>query len=245
MSENIFDLKNKRFLVTGASSGIGRDVSKLITDCNGVVVITGRDEERLNETFSMLQGDQHQKILCDLTNEKQFAEMIAFMPAIDGIVHSAGITEYMPAKFINAAHMEKVFSINFKAPVFLTQKLLALKKINKGSSIVFLSSVATKHAYFGGSMYSGSKKALEGFALTLALELAGQKTRVNCVSPAMVKTEMLDKAAGVVSEESIEQFRKLHPLGFGEARDVSSTIVFLLSEASKWITGQNIILGGL
>jgi NAD(P)-dependent dehydrogenase (short-subunit alcohol dehydrogenase family) len=208
-------------------------------------MVTGRNEDRLNKTFSMLEGNHHKKIVCDLTDENQITNLVNSLPAIDGIIHSAGITEYMPAKFIKSSHLEKVFNINFKSPVFLTQKLLASKKLNKNSSIVFLSSAAAKHAYFGGSMYSSSKKALETYSSALALELADQKIRVNCVSPAMVETEMLDKASGVVSAESIEQFRKLHPLGFGKASDVSSVILFLLSDASKWITGQNIVLGGL
>jgi NAD(P)-dependent dehydrogenase (short-subunit alcohol dehydrogenase family) len=244
-SLEIFDLAGKTYLITGASSGIGKDVAVLLSAHNGKLIITGRDEQRLSETFGLLNGNEHKKIIADITNETELEELVNQIRELDGIVFSAGITDYMPAKFINQKHFDAIFNINFKAPVFLTQKLLAKRKIKKEASLVYISSIATKYAYFGGSMYTSSKMALEGYCKTLAIELGKDGTRVNCVSPAMVKTDMLGKAADVVSNESIESFKKLHPLGFGKPRDVSSAILFLLSDASKWITGQNLILGGI
>ena len=238
-----FNLAEKKYLITGASSGLGKDVSILIAECGGRVIVTGRNEQRLNETFSLLKGKDHKMIIANNTNENELTELVDQISDVDGIVFSAGITGYMPAKFINQKHIDDFFNINFKAAVLLTQKLLANRKINKKASLVFISSVATKNSYFGGSMYMCSKLALEGYCKTLALELCKDGTRVNCVSPAMVKTDMLEKASDVVSKESIESFKKDHPLGFGEPRDVSSAILFLLSDASKWITGQNIVLG--
>jgi NAD(P)-dependent dehydrogenase (short-subunit alcohol dehydrogenase family) len=239
------DLSGKSFLITGASSGIGKDAAILLAENGAKIIITGRDESRLNGTFAALKGTDHKKIIADITNENELTELVNQIPELDGIVFSAGITGYMPAKFINHKHIDEFFDINFKAPVILTQKLLAKRKIKKGASLVYISSIATKYPYFGGAMYTSSKMALEGYCKTLAVELGPDGTRVNCISPAMVKTTMLENASDVVSKESIEGFKKLHPLGFGEPRDVSSAILFFLSDASKWITGQNLILGGL
>lgn len=240
-----FNLSGKKYLITGASSGIGKDVALLLAENGGSLVITGRDEQRLNDTFTAIHGNEHKKIIADITNENELTELVNQLTDLDGVIFCAGITGYMPAKFINQKHIDEFFSVNFNSPVILTQKLLAKRKIKKGASLVYISSIATKYPYFGGSMYTSSKMALEGYCRTLAVELGNDGTRVNCVSPAMVKTNMLDKASDVVSKESIESFKKLHPLGFGEPRDVSSAILFLLSDAAKWITGQNLILGGV
>ena len=240
---NNFNLTGKKYLITGASSGLGKDVSTLIADCGGRVIVTGRNEQRLDETFLSLKGKDHKQVIADITNENELSELVNQITELDGVVFSAGIAGYMPVKFINQKHHDNFFNINFNAPVFLTQKLLAKRKIKKGASLVYISSVATKNPFFAGSMYVSSKMAIEGFCKTLALELCKDGIRVNCVSPAMVKTDMLEKASDVVSKESIDSFKKDHPLGFGEPRDVSSAILFLLSDASKWITGQNLILG--
>jgi NAD(P)-dependent dehydrogenase (short-subunit alcohol dehydrogenase family) len=244
-SSDKFNLSGKNILITGASSGLGKDAALLLAECGGGLILTGRDEKRLNDTFNALNGKGHKKIIADITIENELTELVNQIDELDSFVFSAGITGYLPAKFMNQKHIDDFFKINFNAPVMLTQKLLAKRKIKKGASLVYISSIATKYPYFGGSMYISSKMALEGYCKTLAVELGNDGTRVNCVSPAMVKTKMLEKASDVVSKESIESFKKLHPLGFGEPRDVSSAIMFLISDASKWITGQNLILGGI
>lgn len=243
--QNPFSLKGKCILVTGASSGIGQQIAITLSELEATVIIAGRNEERLNETFSKLKGDNHLSIIADLSDDKQIKELVQKIPCIiNGVVHSAGLTSHMPAQLIGTKQLDEVMKINFHAPVLLNRYLISLRKIMDGSSIVFLSTIATLHPYYGGSLYSASKKALEGYSVTLALELAPRKIRSNCISPAMVETPMLERTAKTISTEALEGMRAIHPLGFGTTQDVANTVIFLLSDGAKWITGSNIVMGG-
>jgi NAD(P)-dependent dehydrogenase (short-subunit alcohol dehydrogenase family) len=241
---NPFSLEGKTILVTGASSGIGQQVAIRLSQDGAKVIIVGRNAERLAETFSKLNGNGHASFQADITDEKVVKEGVASLGNIQGVVHAAGITSHMPAQLIGKKQLDEVFKINFEAPVLLTRFLLSQKKLVDGASLVFISTIATLHPYYGGGLYTSSKKALEGYCTTLALELASRKMRANCISPAMVQTPMLEKVSQTLSSETMEGMRAMHPLGFGTADDVANAILFLLSDASKWITGANILLGG-
>ncbi|MEA3504169.1 MAG: SDR family oxidoreductase [Bacteroidota bacterium] len=241
---DVFTLNGKIILITGASSGIGKQTALTCSQQGATLIITGRDQNRLEETLKLLHGSGHQKIVADLTNEEAIKQLIGEIPKVDGVVHSAGITAHMPARFIKKKNVDQLFKINFEAPVLLTAALLAKKKINKGGSVVFMSSIASKYPFFGGALYSSSKSAIEAYSKTLALELAPKKIRANCLQPSFVKGPMVDGAEQTVSAEVMEKFEKMLPLGFGEPDDVANTIVFFLSEASKWITGSTLTLGG-
>ncbi len=239
-----FELKNKTILVTGASSGIGKEIALNISQSGGHVIITGRDKARLRKTFNILFGEDHSFHVADLSVDSELIALIDQLPLLDGIVHAAGITSHIPAKFINSKNINETFDINFNAPVLLMKQLLLKKLLNNSASIVFLSSIASKYPYFGGALYSASKLAIEGYSRTLALELAPKKIRANCLSPAMVQTPMLERTEETISKESLERLKVMHPLGLGLPEDVANAAVFLLSDAARWITGQNIILGG-
>jgi len=240
----MINLINHTILVTGASSGIGRQVAIDCAKAGARLIITGRDIEKLNETVSLLEGENHLSIVADLTDEKQLETIVNSIDKINGLVHSAGIIYPLPVKFIRQKHIDEVMNINFNAPVKLTSLLLKNGKLDKKSSIVFISSVSTKHPYFGGALYVSSKSAIEAYAKTLALELANDKTRVNVVSPALVKTDIWKKTIEASGESNVEEYEKQYPLGFGEPEDVSNMITFFLSNDSRWITGQNIIMDG-
>jgi NAD(P)-dependent dehydrogenase (short-subunit alcohol dehydrogenase family) len=242
---NNYLLKGKRVLVTGASSGLGKSIAVSLSEREATVFITGRNSERLNETFSLLKGDGHVLFPADLTDEKQIEEIAKNISPLDGVVHCAGITSHIPARLIGSRQISEVFGINFTAPVLLTRHLISKRKISKNASIVFLSSIATKLPYFGGGIYISSKTAIEGYAKTLALELAPDQIRVNVISPAVIHTPMLDKTAETISVEGLEKLRAVHPLGFGSPDDVAGMAAFLLSDDSKWITGENIRMGGM
>lgn len=239
-----FSLTGKKILVTGASSGIGKEAAILISKAGASVFITGRDKDRLNETISLLEGSGHQVFAADLTDTGAIAELTEKLPALDGMVHSAGITGHLPAKFIQKEDIGSYFNINYQVPVLLTAQLLKKKKINPGASIVFLASVATKYPYFGGALYSGTKAALEAYSRVLSVELAPKGIRSNCVSPSFVKTPMVEKAGETISNEVLEKFERIMPLGFGTPDDVAKAILYLLSDASKWVTGTILQLGG-
>ena len=126
----------------------------------------------------------------------------------------------------------------------MSSSILKKSKLQKQSSIVFISSVSSKHPYFGGSLYVSSKAALDAFALSLALELSPHLTRVNSLSPGLVRTNILEQTLAASEPDKAQSYEKNYPLGFGETEDVSGITAFLLSDRAKWITGQNIVLDG-
>jgi NAD(P)-dependent dehydrogenase (short-subunit alcohol dehydrogenase family) len=242
--QSSFSLAGKTILITGASSGIGQEAALTASQAGAVLIVTGRNQERLKDTFNRLYGQNHIMIAADLTHADEIAALIDELPEIDGIVHSAGITGHLPAKFIGPDDITSLFRINFEVPVLLTARILKKKKLCNGASVIFLSSIATRYPYFGGALYSSSKAALEAYSRTLAIELAPKGIRSNCISPSFVKTPMVQGAGETISSEVLEKFEKMMPLGFGEPMDVANAIIYLLADASKWITGSNMVLGG-
>lgn len=241
---NNFDIKNKSFLVTGASSGIGRQIAIDLSNNGAFLIITGRNENRLKETLDNLKGENHKMIVCDFADIQSITNLVAELPKLNGIVHAAGITNHLPARFISETDISQVFQVNFNGPVLLTGQIIRKKLLDDQASIVFLSSMAPKYAYFGGSIYASSKAAIETYARTLAVELASKKIRVNCIQPSFVKTPLIENMDTTLSNEFVEQSKKLMLLGFIDIEDIAQTVIFLLSDASKWITGANIPIGG-
>lgn len=245
MYMNAFDLKGKTVLVTGASSGLGKQTAITASENGARVIITGRNTARLDETFRSLKGEGHQQFLADLINGEDIDRLVAALPMLDGLVHSTGISDITPARFITEEFISRTFRISFNASVLLTAGILGKKKLAKGnSSIIFISSISTRYPFVGGAMYISAKAALEAYARVLALELADRGTRVNCVAPAFVRTPMLDETAKNISREAVGKIEERQLLGLGEPVDVANVIVFYLSDASKWVTGTNLILGG-
>lgn len=239
-----FSLKGKTILVTGATSGIGKQTSIDLSVAGAIVIITGRDETRLKQTFDALQGKGHSKFIANLLDFDKFTELAETLPLVDGIVYSAGVTSHLPVKFISPDYISDIMRINYMAPVLLTAALLKKKKVANKASIVFLSSITTKYPYYGGALYGSSKAAIEAYSKVLSIELAAKGIRSNCISPSFVRTPMVDEAGKTISNEVLEKFEKMMPLGFGEPSDVSNAILYLLSDASKWVTGSNMVLGG-
>ena len=241
----IFSLSDKTILITGASSGIGKQAAILISQAGGTVFITGRDEKRLEETFDLLQGENHRMRVADLTVVSEMDALIEELPKLNGIVHCAGIVGPLPVKFILQEHIDRMFSINYIVPVNLTGKLLRKKMIIEGASILFMSTIATKNTYFGGALYSGSKAALEAYAKTLALEQVGKWIRANCLMAGLVDTPMIESPSEeAMQEEALERYLKRYPLGVGKPEDVAGAILYFLSDASTWVSGTTLILGG-
>jgi NAD(P)-dependent dehydrogenase (short-subunit alcohol dehydrogenase family) len=242
--ENPFQLQGKTILVTGASSGIGKEAAIVISKAGGTLVITGRDTNRLEETYSSLSNLGHIAIPADLSNTGDLANLADQLPELDGIVYSAGITGHLPAKFIRDEDITTFFNTNYRAPVLMTGMILKKKKLKSKASLIFLSSISTKFPFYGGALYGSSKAAIEAYSKVLAIELASKGIRSNCISPSFVRTPMVEGAAETISNEVLEKFEKMMPLGFGEPQDVAYAILYLLSDASKWVTGSNMVLGG-
>jgi len=242
---NAFDLTGKTVFVTGASSGLGMQTAITASEYGARVVITGRNPERLDKTFRALHGEGHMQILADLTIQEDIDRVVSQLPLLNGVVYSTGISDLSPARFISKKVIAQTFGISFEASVLLTAGILGKKKLVKdNSSIVFISSLSTRYAFVGGAMYIAAKSALEAYSRVLALELAPRGTRVNCIAPAFVRTPMLDETAVASSQGVVEKIEKLQLLGFGDPVDVANTIVFYLSDASKWISATSLVLGG-
>lgn len=240
---NPFDLSGKRIVVTGASSGIGYETCLAIKRQGGTFIAIARREDFLEKLIEEC-GNENSFIVADLSKMEDIKAIVDTIENIDGIVHSAGVVTLAPVKFYSEELMNEMRSINFDSIVYLINLIFKKKKINKGSSIVLVSSIAGLFGMKGNGIYAASKGALIAISKVWAAEFATSKTRVNCVSPGMVKTEITSKSIEDLSLEVIQQDEKKYPLGYGDPIQVANPIVFLLSDASSWITGQNIVLDG-
>ena len=240
--KNLFSLQGKHILVTGASSGMGRVFAQMIASQSGLVTLLARNEERLNQTRQSLVGEDHHVCVCDLTDEKQLKNTTEEMKPLDGIVLCAGINEFVPVKYIKQEKISRMFQTNYFSQLILIQMLLKKKLINRGASIVFISSVSSIMGVQGTLLYASSKGAINSAVKVLASELAGQRIRVNAILPGIVRTEMLSGTN--ISEEQFTQQESLYPLGLGTPEDVGNAVLYHLSDASRWLTGQCMVLDG-
>jgi NAD(P)-dependent dehydrogenase (short-subunit alcohol dehydrogenase family) len=241
---NPFSLVGKTILITGASSGIGKSTAIECSRLGAQVVITGRDLKRLQETFNHLEGDHHLIITADLTDANDLEALINKLPQISGLVNNAGIALPKPFSFSSTRDAELLFKTNFFSPLELLRQIIKSKKLVKKSSVVFVSSIAgTTITSFGGSIYGASKSAVNGLAKALALELAQKQIRVNTVMPGMIETQIL--ADSSIGKADLDEDKKRYPLGrYGKPEDVAYAIIYLLSDASSWTTGTNLLLDG-
>jgi NAD(P)-dependent dehydrogenase (short-subunit alcohol dehydrogenase family) len=244
MTSHLFDLKGKTYLVTGASSGIGREICKTISIMNGQFIAVARREELLKELIKESDSHKNKYIVSDLSTNEGIDKVIHSISKIDGIIHSAGIVKMAPLKFYKQSIMDELRSINYDSVLLLMASLQKNKLLNPHSSSVLIASTAGLFGGKGNGIYSGLKAALIGISKVWANELAINNSRVNVVSPAQVKTEITQKLIEDLSEEVIALDEAKYPLGYGNPEDVAYPVVFLLSDAAKWITGQNIILDG-
>lgn len=241
---NPFSLEGKTILITGASSGIGRATAIECSRLGAKVVITARNEQRLQETMQMLSGKDHQLMIADLNNEQEIVDLVESLPILDGVVQNAGVGDRTLCKMAKLSDIDKVMSTNFNAPVMLQKYLLKKKKIAKESSVVFIASRAPFAPSIGNSLYAASKGAILGYAKCLALEVATQKIRVNCICPAMVWTELVAKDAEMTGGD-YSKIQKKYPLQrYGKPEDVAYLSIYLLSSASAWMTGSCIDITG-
>ncbi|KAA6330056.1 3-oxoacyl-[acyl-carrier-protein] reductase FabG [termite gut metagenome] len=244
MIYNPFSLEEKTILVTGASSGIGQAIAIECSKMGASLVITGRNQERLNQTFDSLKNNKHVKIVCDLNKMDNMKTLVDELPILDGIVHAAGIVKTLPFQFINSLELNNVFNVNFLAPVLLSQSLVKNKKLSKNSSVIFISSIdGPITVHIGNSMYSASKGAVTAIARNMAVDLAAKKIRVNCILPGMTETPLIHSDG--ITQEQLDLDMKLYPLKrYGKPEDIAYAAIYLLSDASSWVTGTNLIIDG-
>ena len=246
---NPFSLAGKTVIVTGASSGIGRQCAIECSKAGAKVVLIGRNEERLNEAYAELQGEGHIVKVCDLTDfellPQVVAEIVEVCGPIDGVLNCAGISTTLPLKLMNVEKLDEFFRSNVYSAVLLSREVCKLKNISKeGASVVFYSSIMGCVGDSGKSLYSMTKGALISAVRSLAVEFAKRNIRFNAVSPGAILTPINANLPHMSDPELRKQLEDKHLLGLGKTEDVAYASLYLLSDASRWVTGTNMVIDG-
>jgi NAD(P)-dependent dehydrogenase (short-subunit alcohol dehydrogenase family) len=245
---NPMDMTGRSVLVTGASSGLGRGVSILLSQLGSRVILVGRNTEQLEISKTRMQGDDHVVAPFDISDvdaiPKWMKSIAADVGPISGLVHSAGVHFTHPLRILKTERVDDLMRVNFTSAIGLTKGLRQRGVRAESSSVVYISSVMAIVGRQGVSAYAASKGALVALSKSLALELADEKIRVNCVAPGHVRTEMAEKAEQLLSPEQIASIEDMHPLGLGEPEDVANTVAFLLADTGRWMTGQTLVIDG-
>jgi NAD(P)-dependent dehydrogenase (short-subunit alcohol dehydrogenase family) len=241
---NPFSLLGKTVFVTGASSGIGRAIAVECSKMGAQMVITGRNEARLNETFVSLAGENHVQLTADLSVEQDIDSLVSSLPKLDSCVNNAGIIRPKLLQFSEKKDILEMFETNTFSSFLLVQKLIQSKKLNKNASIVFINSISGVYCSAAGeALYSASKGAINGYLKGLALEMANRGIRVNSVNPGVIETNLFNSTS--MPPEELEGTKKKYPLKrFGKPEEVAYAAVYLLSDASQWVTGSNLVIDG-
>lgn len=240
---NPYSLSGKTVLITGASSGIGKITAIECSKLGASVIIVGRNSDRLSDVYASLEGNGHLSFICDLTTENGILEMINQLPLLDGVFFCAGVTDTTLTKYIDDIKIKRVFDINLFSQMLLTKWLFKKKKVNNGASLVYMSSMGAEIVTHGLGIYAASKAGLNSFMRSIANEFKSKKIRANSIMASMVKTELISTLSTISSEELAKDEAR-YPFGYGEPVDIAYSVIFLLSNASKWITGSCFKLDG-
>lgn len=250
--QRMLDLRGHRFLVTGASSGLGQETAVLLSEMGASLLVTGRDQKRLAETSARLKSEmEHKAEVLDLTGGDEvarwFADQAKQLGPFDGFAHCAGEEITLPLRGIGRTEFDRLFHLNVEAAFQLIKAYRQTSVHNaSGGSIVLVSSVVGLLGSAGLTLYSATKAALLGLTRSAALELAGQQIRINAVAPGQFEgsSRMAAKQKSSLTPEQYRRIGSMHPLGLGTPQDVAPAIAFLLSPAAKWMTGTVLTVDG-
>lgn len=244
---NPFSLEGKTILVTGSSSGIGRGIAIECSKMGAKVILNGRNVDRLKETLEMMEGEGHQVMAADISNQVEIDQLVADVPTLDGCVLCAGIPQVCPVKHFKRNDIEDILNVNTVSPIMITSGLLKKKKIRKGSSVVLIESISGVFVGTKGDVsYNASKAALNGFLKGSALELAAQGIRINAINPGLVPTNILNLTNEMFAESHHTDIMvDSYPMKrYGTPEDIAYGAIYLLSDASSWVTGTNLVIDG-
>jgi NAD(P)-dependent dehydrogenase (short-subunit alcohol dehydrogenase family) len=238
-----FSLIGKRILITGESSGIGRAAAMMCAHMGADLVVTGRNKERLEQTLALMNPANHATIVADITDPNSPTRISKEAGPLNGVVHSAGVSALAPLRLATAESFDRLWRTNYLAPMQVTQALLKIGGIRDGGSVVFVGSISAHIGVAGVGAYAGTKAALAASARCLAMEISKRGIRANTVAPGIVETEMTAAGSNMLGE-TMERQRGSYPLGFGKPEDIANLVAFLLSDASRWITGTSVVIDG-
>lgn len=242
---NPFTLEGKTILVTGASSGIGRAIAVECSKMGATVIATARNEERLKETLELMGGGSHNYIVADLNNDEDIAALVGNLPKLDGVALCSGIGFTLPIAFAGRDKFDKVFQTNFFSPIEACRLLLKKKIIKNAASVVIIASIGgTRLFENGNSVYGASKAAIESMMHYCAREYAPKKIRFNCISPGMVETPLIHAGLEFTDEQLAKDMEKYPLKRYGQPEDVAYGAIYLLSDASSWVTGHSLVIDG-
>ena len=246
---NPFDLSGKLIVISGASSGIGRQCAIDCSKMGANVALFGRNMERLRETRELMEGHGHKCFSVDLADSELtpsiITEVVATMGRISGVVNCAGISGVFPLKTMNIKRMEEFVKTNVFSALELTRECVKKKHFNPdGGSVIFLSSVMGMVGEKGKSLYGLTKGALISASHALACEFADRKIRFNCISPGAIITPINENLPYMKDLEARSQLESQHLLGLGNTSDIANGVIYLLSDAARWITVQNLVIDG-
>ena len=241
---NPFSLEGKTLLVTGASSGIGKETAISCSKMGASLIITARNPERLQETYDSLVGDNHKQVLADLTRQDDLEDLVKEIGKIDGVVLSAGKGLSLPVLCSTRDKFNEIFDVNFFSPVELLRLLAKKKCLLPNSSVVFIVSIGGTGRWSpGNAIYGSSKAALQSMVHFFAIEFASKKIRVNAICPGMVETPLIHH--GTLTQEQLNEDKEKYPLKrYGQPLDIANGAIYLLSDAASWVTGQSIVIDG-
>lgn len=246
----MISFKGQKFLISGASSGIGWGITQLLNDLGAFVVLLGRDELVLQQKQQQLtHPDNTEYVVLDFTKERSIkTELIRSTEnsgKFNGFVNAAGLDITKPLKLLSTSDFNKLYQLNITTPFSIVKDLIHKNVFHPdGGSILFINSVMASYGQKGKIAYSANKAAIKGLVLSLALELSTKKIRVNAISPGIVNTPLTEKLFTLLNDEAKSNIEKKHPLGFGKVSDVANLAAFLLSDKSTWITGVDYFIDG-
>lgn len=241
-------LEGRTVLVTGASSGLGRATAAALAECGARVILTGRDAGKLEESRTPLVGTGHVSVASDFGDADGVADLIKSIAAehgqFDGIFHSAGTYMAMPARMTKQRHIDNMFTASVWGAFGVARAAAQKNVMRDGGSMVFMSSVAAERGHVGTTAYAGAKATILGMIPVLAIEMAPRRVRANAIIAATIETEMHFNTIANLPNELVQDGLSRHLLGFGSPRDIANAVIYLMSDAGRWITGTALTVDG-